>query len=85
MPEPRDFDRDPLSPRDLREPRNPRDPRGGGGSELNPTRDHVQGEPEGTTPDANEHEPPTPTTPLEEPPYAPDPREQPDPYYPTKP
>jgi hypothetical protein len=76
MPEPRDFDQDPLSPRDLEEPRNPRDPLGSGGSELNPTRDHVQGEPEGTTPDANEHEPPTPTTPP-----ATEPPAERDPYY----
>ena len=34
---------------------NPRHPLGGVSSELNPTRDHVQGEPEGTTPDANQH------------------------------
>jgi len=45
---------DPRYPR--RDPRevNPRDPQGGVGSQLNPTRDHVQGEPEGTTPDANQ-------------------------------
>jgi hypothetical protein len=57
------------------DPRNPRDPQGGVSSELNPTRDHVQGEPEGTTPDANQH---TPTkTGKTEPP----PRNEPDPYF----
>jgi hypothetical protein len=53
-PNPQDPKRpSPRDPRDV----NPRDPQGGVGSELNPTRDHVQGEPEGTTPDANEHAP----------------------------
>ena len=63
---------------------NPRHPLGGVSSELNPTRDHVQGEPEGTTPDANEHVPPTPTTPPSEPPF---PASRTDPYYydPTRP
>jgi hypothetical protein len=77
MPEPRDFDQDPLIPRDLREPRNPRDPQGGVGSQLNPTRDHVQGEPEGTTPDANQQSSEATAAP---------PKER-DPYYfdPTKP
>ena len=60
MPDPR-YPQDPRYPRDPRDvrdplnPRNPRHPLGGGLSELNPTRDHVQGEPEGTTPDANQH------------------------------
>jgi hypothetical protein len=57
-------------------PLNPRDPKGGVSSELNPTRDHVQGEPEGTTPDANQHTPPTPDSE----PAAPPPKER-DPYY----
>jgi hypothetical protein len=54
------------------DPRNPRHPLGGVNSQLNPTRDHVQGEPEGTTPDANEHAPTSDkaTTP---PPKKPDP------------
>jgi hypothetical protein len=37
MPNPQD---------EKREPKNPRDPQGGAGSQLNPLRDHVQGEPE---------------------------------------
>jgi hypothetical protein len=86
---PRYPDPNPLDPNDprRRDPLNPRDPRGGGGSELNPTRDHVQGEPEGTTPDANEHEPPTPSSPPSEPPFPASRTEKPDPYYydPTKP
>ena len=73
---------DPRYPK--RDPRevNPRDPQGGVGSQLNPTRDHVQGEPEGTTPDANQHTPPTPDSE----PAAPPPKER-DPYYydPTRP
>jgi hypothetical protein len=67
------------------DPRNPRHPLGGVSSQLNPTRDHVQGEPEGTTPNANEHIPPTPTNPTTAPPsQAPIER---DPYYfdPTRP
>jgi hypothetical protein len=64
-------------------PLNPRDPQGGVSSQLNPTRDHVQGEPEGTTPNANEH---TPTTPSDEA-IAPPPAKERDPYYydPTRP
>ena len=62
MPDPRYPSRYPENPNNPRNV-NPRDPLGSGGSELNPTRDHVQGEPEGTTPDANEHEPPTPSSP----------------------
>jgi hypothetical protein len=62
---------DPKRP-SQRDPRdvNPRDPQGGVTSELNPTRDHVQGEPEGTTPDANEHASSNKATP---PPKKPDP------------
>ena len=65
-------------------PLNPRDPKGGVSSELNPTRDHVQGEPEGTTPDANQHTPTGGKTTT--PPSSRPPRER-DPYYydPTKP
>lgn len=61
---------------------NPRDPLGGAGSQLNPTRDHVAGEPEGTTPDANEHAPETPQTPP-----ASEPQKVKDPYFydPTRP
>jgi len=55
--------------------RNPRDPQGGVSSELNPTRDHVQGEPEGTTPDANQH------TPTHGGRTAPPPQNERDPYF----
>lgn len=69
MPNPENLDPNPL---------NPRDPKGSSGSQLNPTRDHVQGEPEGTTPEANEHAPETP-------PSAPPRKPNPDYFDPTKP
>jgi len=77
MPNP--INRDPrYANRDPREV-NPRHPLGGVSSELNPTRDHVQGEPEGTTPDANQHTPPAGRR-APQPQPQPQPNE-PDPYF----
>ena len=57
--------------------KNPRDPKGGGGSQLNPLRDHVQGEPEGGAPGgADAAAKPTPPAP---PPAAPPPAAHNDP------
>jgi hypothetical protein len=77
----------PRDPRDV----NPRDPRGGVGSTLNPTRDHVQGEPEGEFGPIPEPDPPAVEQARDLPPSSepqrPDPSEKSDPYYydPTKP
>jgi hypothetical protein len=68
-PQPPQTPQPPKNPPDPRYPQqappevlSPRDPQGGVGSQLNPTRDHVQGEPEGTTPEANEHASQAPRT-----------------------
>lgn len=51
--------------------KNPRDPKGGGGSQLNPLRDHVQGEPEGGAPGGETQPmPPNPPQPPTSPPPA---------------
>jgi hypothetical protein len=86
-PTPR-YPEDPRGPRDPRDV-NPRDPRGGVGSTLNPTRDHVQGEPEGEFGPIPEPDPPAVEQARDLPPSSqpPGPSEKSDPYYydPTKP
>lgn len=55
-----------TTPNTPHDEKNPRDPEGGGGSQLNPLRDHVQGEPEGA---GAQPTPPAHPTPPAQPPH----------------